>query len=420
MHPFTLLFLLALAAVLVTRLWLAGRQIRAVRAQREHVPDAFSHDIPPDQHRLAADYAVERTRFGRVDAVIDALLLLIWTLGGGIASVDAAWRGLGLGPIGTGIGVILTVVAISAVIDLPLRAWRIFVIEGRFGFNRMTPGLFLADLLRMAALALLAGIPLLALVLWLMQTTGALWWLWVWGVWLLFNLAIIWAWPRFIAPLFNVFRPLADAGLRTRIDDLVQRCGFRSGGVFVVDGSRRSRHANAYFAGFGRNRRIVFHDTLLEQLSPDEIEAVLAHELGHFRHGHIRRMITVSAVVSLAGLAGLAWLMQQPWFYFALGVPIPSDYAALLLFLLITPLATHFLKPLFAGLSRHHEFEADAFAARQCSAEHLIAALVTLYRENAGTLTPDALHSAFHDSHPPAMQRIAHLQRCAQPPVEPG
>lgn len=420
MHSFTLVFLLALTAVLITRLWLARRQIRAVTAQRDHVPDAFRHDIPPDQHRQAADYAVERARFGRVDAVTDALLLLFWTLGGGIAMVDAGWRGLELGPIATGIGVILTVVLISAVIDLPLRAWRIFVIEERFGFNRMTPSLFLADLARMAVLALLAGVPLLALVLWLMQAAGGFWWLWVWGVWLAFNLTIIWAWPRFIAPLFNAFRPLADAELRARIDDLVQRCGFHNGGVYVIDGSRRSRHANAYFAGFGRNRRIVFYDTLLAQLSHDEIEAVLAHELGHFRHGHIRRMITVSAAVSLAGLAGLAWLMQQSWFYFALGVPIPSDYAALLLFLLITPLITHFLKPLFARLSRHHEFEADAFAARQCPAEHLVAALVTLYRENAGTLTPDTLHSAFYDSHPPAMQRIAHLRHCTAHPAEPG
>lgn len=420
MHPFTLAFLLALATVLAVRLWLAGRQLRAVATQRERVPPELAGAIPLDSHRRAADYAIERTRFDRLDAIVDTMLVLIWTLGGGIAAVDAGWRMLGLGPIATGTGVIATVIAVTALVDLPFRAWRTFVIEERHGFNRMTPGLFVADHLRMAAIMTVIGLPLLMLVLWLMHAAGTTWWLWVWALWLVFNLAMIWAWPRFIAPLFNRFRPLDDDCLRTRIERLVERCGFASDGVYVVDGSRRSGHGNAYFAGFGRNRRIVFFDTLLAQLSPEEVEAVLAHELGHFRRGHIRRMIIASATASFAGLAALGWLMEQSWFYVALGVPVPSVHTALLLFLLIAPLATFVLKPLLTRLSRHHEYEADAFAAEQCPAEHLISALVALYRENASTLTPDRLHSAFHDSHPPALERIRHLHSLAGDPPAAG
>ncbi|MFW5969362.1 MAG: M48 family metallopeptidase [Halofilum sp. (in: g-proteobacteria)] len=411
MHALTALFVVALAASTGLRLWLARRQIDSVRRHREQVPEAFADTITPAAHRQAADYAVARTRLGIVDTVVEAVVLLGWTLGGGLAAVDQAWRALELPPIVTGIGVLATVVIVGAVIDLPLRVWRTFVIETRFGFNRTSPGLFIADQFRAGALLLILGAPLAAIVLWLMQAAGTGWWLYAWAVWLGFNLLMVWAWPAFIAPLFNRFTPLDDTGLRTRIEALLERCGFASNGVYVIDGSRRSRHGNAYFSGLGRNKRIVFFDTLLKQLDTDQVEAVLAHELGHFRHHHIAKNIALMALASLGGLALLAWLVQQPWFYTALGVPTPSIHAALALFMLVLPVFTFFLQPLFAWLSRHHEFEADTFAATQCRADHLVSALVDLYRENANTLTPDPLWSAFHDSHPPAAERIAHLRR---------
>jgi len=411
MHPFTLLFLGALGAALVVRLWLARRQIASVRRHRSRVPDPFADVISPDIHRKAADYAVARTRVGTVDTVIEAVVLLAWTLGGGLAAVDGAWRALELPPLATGIGVLVTIVLVGGLIDLPFNVYRTFVVEQRFGFNRTTPGLFLADQAKSALLLLVLGVPLAAVVLWLMDVAGPLWWLYAWAVWLGFNLLMVWAWPAFIAPLFNRFTPLQDESLRQRIDALLDRCGFSSQGVYVIDGSRRSGHGNAYFSGFGRNKRIVFFDTLLEQLHPEELEAVLAHELGHFRRRHIAKRIALMAFASLVGLALLAWLMQQSWFYAALGVPQPSIHAALALFMLILPVFTFFLQPLFARLSRRHEFEADAFAAAQCPADDLVSALVNLYRENASTLTPDPWWSAFYDSHPPAAQRIAALRR---------
>jgi len=410
MHPFTIVFLGAVVASVALRLWLDRRQIRAVRRHRDRVPPAFADVIAVDVHRKAADYTVTRTRLAAVETVIEALVLLAWTLGGGLATVDAAWRALDLPAVLTGVGVLATVVLVSSVIDLPFRIWRTFVIEARFGFNRMSPGLFLSDQLKSAALLLVLGGPLAAVILWLMQAAGAAWWVYAWAVWLAFNLLMVWAWPAFIAPLFNHFEPLEDSSLRARIDTLLERCGFTSRGVFVVDGSRRSGHGNAYFSGFGRNKRIVFFDTLLRQLSPDEIEAVLAHELGHFKRRHIAKNVLLMAIASLAGLALLAWLMQQPWFYAALGVPHVSIHAALALFILVLPVFTFFLQPLFAHLSRRHEFEADAFAAANARADDLVSALVSLYRENASTLTPDPAWSAFHDSHPPAAERIAHLR----------
>ena len=410
MHAFTLVFLAAVAASLGLRLWLAKRQIASVRRHREHVPDAFADVIPPDTHRRAADYAVDRTRVGAVDTLIEATLLLAWTLGGGLQATDAAWRSLDLGPIVTGIGVLGTIVVVGALIDLPLRVYRTFVVEQRYGFNRTTPGLFALDQLRTGLLLLALGAPLAAAILWLMHAAGPLWWIGAWLVWLGFNLLLVWAWPAIVAPLFNRFEPLDDDRLKRRIDRLLERCGFASGGVFVMDGSRRSGHGNAYFSGLGRNKRIVFFDTLLDQLDADEIEAVLAHELGHFRHRHIAKSIALMAFASLAGLALLAWLAGQAWFYQALGLATPSVHGALALFVLVLPVFTFFLQPLFAHLSRRHEFEADAFAAAHARADHLVAALVDLYRENASTLTPDPLWSAFYDSHPPAAERIAHLR----------
>ncbi|MDZ7749502.1 MAG: M48 family metallopeptidase [Halofilum sp. (in: g-proteobacteria)] len=411
MHPWTLTFLGALATAVALRLWLARRQVRAVRAHRDRVPDAFADVITPPVHRKAADYAVARTRLSAVDTVLEAAVLLAWTLGGGLAAADAFWRGLGQGPLVTGVGVLVTIVLVGGLVDLPLRAWRTFVIESRYGFNRTTPGLFALDQLKAAALLLVLGGPLAAVILWLMQAAGPLWWLHAWAIWLGFNLLMVWAWPTFIAPLFNRFEPLDDERLRGRIDALLERCGFASNGVFVIDGSRRSGHGNAYFSGIGHNKRIVFFDTLLQQLEPAELEAVLAHELGHFKRRHVARNVAVMALASLAGLALLAWLAGQPWFYSALGVAEPSAHAALALFLLVLPVFTFFLQPLFAQLSRRHELEADAFAARQCPADDLVSALVSLYRENASTLTRDPLWSAFYDSHPPASERIAHLRR---------
>lgn len=411
MHPLTWIFLAALVLSIGVRLWLAQRQIRSVRRHRGAVPAEFAGAISTDAHHKAADYTIARTRLSRLDIVIEGLVLLAWTLGGGLAWVDAAWRALDWPPVATGVGVLLTIAAVGALIDLPFRIWRTFVIEQRFGFNRTTPATFAADLVKGAFLLLLLGAPLAAIILWLMHAAGDLWWLYAWAVWLGFNLLLVWAWPAFIAPIFNRFSPLEDAGLRQRIDALLERCGFSSNGVFVIDGSRRSAHGNAYFSGFGRNKRIVFFDTLLNQLQPEEIEAVLAHELGHFKRRHIAKGVAVMALASLAGLGLLAWLMQQAWFYTALGVPTPSIHAALALFMLVLPVFTFFLQPLFAQLSRRHEFEADAFAAHQCPAERLISALVSLYRENANTLTPDRLWSAFYDSHPPASQRIAHLRQ---------
>lgn len=411
MPAFTLFFVTALAAWLGLRVWLNRRQIASVRANREHIPEAFRHRITPEQHRRAADYTVARTRLRGRETLIEAAVLLVWTLGGGLAALDRAWQSLGWSPLVTGIGVLASVVVISGLVDLPFRIWRIFGVEQRFGFNHTTPALFAADEAKSALLLLILGVPLAAVILSLMQAAGPFWWLHAWGVWLGFNLLLIWAWPAFIAPLFNRFTPLSDPTLRQRIEGLLERCGFTSSGVFVIDGSRRSGHGNAYFSGFGRNKRIVFFDTLLEQLRPDELEAVLAHELGHFRRRHIGKRIAVMAAASLAGLAALAWLMGQRWFYTGLGVPQPSTHMALALFMLVLPIAGFFIQPLMARLSRRHEFEADAFAAAQCPADDLISALVNLYRENAATLTPDPLWSAVYDSHPAAAERIAHLER---------
>ncbi len=410
MHPFTLVFLVAVAAWLGLRLWLARRQAASVRRHRDRVPDAFAGVIPSETHRRAADYAVARTRLGALDTLLEGGLLLAWTLGGGLEAVDSAWRAAGLGPVATGVGVLATIAVVAAAVDLPLRVWRTFGVEQRFGFNRTTPRLFVLDQLRAALLLLVLGAPLAGAIVWLMHSAGPFWWIGAWAVWLGFNLFLVWAWPALIAPLFNRFTPLEDRALRDRIDRLLERCGFASGGVYVMDGSRRSGHGNAYFSGFGRNKRIVFFDTLLDQLNADEVEAVLAHELGHFRHRHIAKSIGLMALASLAGLGLLGWLVEQAWFYSALGLTTPSVHGALALFVLVLPVLTFFLQPLFARLSRRHEFEADAFAAAHARADHLVAALVDLYRENASTLTPDPLWSAFYDSHPPAAERIAHLR----------
>ncbi len=409
MHWLTALFLTALTLETVTRWWLASRQIAAVQAHRNQVPEVFRDRVEVADQQKAADYTAARARLGRLGALLDALLALAFTVGGGIAALDALWGRLGLSPPWQGAVVVLSVVLLIGLVRLPLSLWRTFRLEARFGFNRLSPALFVADMAKHMLLTALLGGPLLLAVLALMQRAGTWWWLPAWLGWLLVSLTLTWAWPRFIAPLFNRFTPLTDGALAARVEALLARCGFTSQGLFVMDGSRRSAHGNAYFTGVGRNKRIVFFDTLLERLGGAEVEAVLAHELGHFRLRHVRQRLLVSFVAALGGLALLAFVAQQPGFYAGLGVTVPSPHAALLLFMFAIPVFTYFATPIGAWWSRRHEFAADDFAAEHADGAALASALVKLYRGNASTLTPDPLHSAFYDSHPPALIRIARL-----------
>jgi len=409
MHSFTILFLAMLALSVLIRTWLSQRQISHIMAHRASVPDAFDGKISLDEHQKAADYTVTKTRFGRLPMLYDAGLLLIWTLGGGLDWLDQTVITLELSPIMTGIIVIIAFMLIASLLELPFSIYTTFVIEERFGFNRTTVKTFIIDMIKGGALALLLGVPLLWIILWLMEKSGELWWIYAWAVWTSFSLFIMWVYPTLIAPVFNKFEPLEEGKTLERIKQLLHRCGFSSNGIFVIDGSRRSSHGNAYFSGFGRNKRIVFFDTLLKMLNDDELEAVLAHELGHFKKKHILKGMFISIATTFVALAVLAWLMKNEWFYTALGVSTPSTYMALLLFALVLPVFTFVLHPLLSLFSRKNEFEADAFAAQQTRAEHLIQALVGLYKENASTLTPDPIYSAFYDSHPPAPVRIAQL-----------
>jgi STE24 endopeptidase len=413
MNALTQVFLAALCVTLVLRIWLALRQIRYVRLHRDEVPAPFAADVDAAAHRKAADYTVAKARLGLLGLVLDFLLVLVWSIGGGLALLDDVWRGLGLDHLNTGVLAIASFALVNALIGLPLSLYSTFGIEADFGFNRTTVRTYVLDLLKVLLLSVLLGAPLLYAALFLMAKAGGLWWLYVWTLWFGFSLFITWTYPVFIAPLFNKFTPLADAGLKQRIETLLERCGFTSRGVFVMDGSTRSAHGNAYFTGFGRNKRIVFFDTLMQRLAPEEIEAVLAHELGHFRLKHVLQRLGLSAVLGLAGLALLGWLSDQDWFYVGLGVPVPSDHMALLLFSLLLPPFLFAFEPLASAWSRKHEFEADAYAGQQASSTALSQALVKLYRDNATTLTPDPLHSAFYDSHPPALKRIARLQATA-------
>ncbi len=409
MNGFTVVFLLALGLMLTTQWWLARRQLRHVGVHRGEVPSDFAGRVTLAAHQRAADYTLARTRLGQWENLYGAALLLVWTLGGGLDLLDRLWAMAGLSPLLTGVGTLLSAFLLIGLLELPFSVYRTFHLEQRFGFNHTTPQLFVADLFKQTLLLTLLGAPFAALVLWLMGSAGSAWWFYTWLAWMSFSLLLLWAYPAFIAPLFNKFVPLDDDELRARIERLLDRCGFAASGVFVMDGSRRSAHGNAYFTGLGRNKRIVFFDTLLKGLNGDEVEAVLAHELGHFRRHHVRHRLLISAAFSLGGLALLGGLMHQPWFYHGLGVQQPSLHMALLLFLLVTPVFTFFLQPLLAARMRRHEFEADEFAAKQTDAAHLVRALVKLYEENASTLTPDPLYSAFHDSHPPAPVRVAHL-----------
>jgi len=410
MRWLTLLFVLAVTLGAALELWLLQRQRATVARHRNAVPAPFAASISAAQHAKAADYTIAKIYAGRIGTVVDALVILGLTLGGGIAALDGGWRHTHLTQPWLGLAVIASVALLMQLISLPLSLWRTFGIEARFGFNRTTPALYLTDLAKSTALAVLLGGPLVLATLWLMQRAGQWWWLWAFGLWLGVMLLMAWAWPAFIAPLFNRFAPLGDATLKARIEALLGRCGFASKGVFVVDNSRRSSHGNAYFTGIGRNKRIVFFDTLLERLQAPEVEAVLAHELGHFRLKHVRQRLLLSMATTFAGLALLGWLAARPDFYRALGVPDPSTHAALLLFVLVVPAFMFFLTPLGALWSRRHEFEADAFATRYASAAELATALVKLHRDNASTLTPDPVYAAFYYSHPPPLSRILRLR----------
>jgi len=409
LHNFTLLFLTMLAVSTLMRIYLSHRQIKFVTQNRAEVPESFADKISLKDHQKAADYTLIKVKFGRLPMFYEIALLLIWTLGGGLNWLDSNIITLGFSPVITGILVILTFTFISSLLDLPFSLYNTFVIEEKFGFNRTTLKTFFIDMVKGSLLGLVIGVPLLYVILWLMEQAGEQWWIYTWLVISGFSLFMMWVYPTWIAPIFNKFEPLEEGETLNRITSLLNRCGFNSDGIFVIDGSKRSSHGNAYFSGFGKNKRIVFFDTLLKMLSDDELEAVLAHELGHFKKKHIIKGMVISFSTTLLGLALLAWLMKAEWFYTALGISHVSTYMALLLFTLVLPVFTFAFQPLFSIFSRKNEFEADAFAAEQTDAKHLIHALVGLYRENASTLTPDPLYSAFYDSHPPAPVRIAHL-----------
>jgi len=402
---------------LAIRVWLSRRQVAHVVAHRETVPTAFAASVGVAAHQKAADYTVAKQRLGTLNSLVDTALLLLMTLGGGLALVVGWTETLAVSPLWRDVLLFAVTGVLYGLVSLPFSWWQTFRIEERFGFNRMSWRLWLADLAKGLAVAVVLGLPLLVLVLWLMRTAGALWWLWAWGAWMAFQLLILVLYPTLIAPLFNKFTPLGEGPARERIEALLTRCGFARAGLFVMDGSKRSGHGNAYFTGFGRAKRIVFFDTLLTRLVPDEIEAVLAHELGHYKLKHVAKRVALSAALSLVVVALLAWFARMPWFYTGLGIPdsllavsMGRPGVALELFLLALPVFTFVLEPLGSLYSRKHEFEADAYATRHADASALTHALVKLYEDNATTLTPDPLHSAFYDSHPPAAVRIAHIE----------
>jgi len=418
----TMVFAAALVASLAVKLWLATRQMRHVAAHRDAVPPAFAARVTLAAHQRAADYTLAKGRFGILSMAFSSMLLLGWTLLGGLdqlnlwalAHVQARW-----GDMAYQLALLSAFTLIGALLELPFDVWSTFVLEQRFGFNRVTPRLFITDLLKGLGVGALIGLPLAALILWIMQATGGLWWLWAWGAWTGFNLLIMVLYPTVIAPLFNKFEPLADASLAERVQGLMKRCGFAAKGLFVMDGSRRSAHGNAYFTGLGAAKRVVFFDTLLAKLSPVEVEAVLAHELGHFKHRHVTQRIVMMLGLSLAGLALLGWLAGQQGFYTGLGVQpntgIPNDALALLLFLMVVPVFSFFASPLMAQLSRKHEFQADAYACAQADGSALASALIKLHEDNASTLTPDPVYVRFYYSHPPASERLAALALPPQP-----
>ena len=415
----TLAFAIALALQLLVQLWLNTRQVRYVAQHRHEVPQSFASHISLAAHQKAADYTLAKARFGLLHMAWGAVILLGWTLLGGLNALQGAllqWMEPGMVQQ---LVLLAAFAAISGLLDLPFSLYQTFVLEARFGFNKNTPAIWLGDLLKSTLLAAIIGLPIAWIILWFMGATGSLWWLWAWGIWMGFQLLLMWIFPTYIAPLFNKFEPLSDESLKARVTSLMQRCGFAAKGLFVMDGSRRSAHANAYFTGFGASKRVVFYDTLLKQLSPEEVEAVLAHELGHFKHKHITKRMIGMFALSLVGFAVLGWLSQQVWFYTGLGVlpsaalafgqPSYDDALALLLFILALPVFTFWIAPLMAHFSRRDEFEADAYAMQQASGAALASALLKLYEDNASTLTPDPVYARYYYSHPPAVERLARM-----------
>ena len=409
----TLAFAAFLVASLAVKFWLATRQVRHVAQHRDAVPPAFAQTVTLGAHQKAADYTVAKSRVGLAETAFSAAVLLGWTLLGGLDALNRTlveWLGTGMTQQ---LALLASFAVISGLLDLPFSLYTTFVVEERFGFNKMTWKLWFIDLVKGTALGAATGLPIAALILWLMGAAGEWWWLWAWAVWMGFNLLLLVVYPTFIAPIFNKFQPLEDETLKARVTALMQRCGFAAKGLFVMDGSRRSAHANAYFTGFGAAKRVVFFDTLLAKLSPGEVDAVLAHELGHYKHRHILKRIVMMFAASLAGFALLGWLASRVWFYTGLGVRPnlegPNDALALLLFMLAVPVFTFFVSPLMARFSRKHEFEADAFAVQQTSGRDLATALLKLYEDNASTLTPDPVFVKFYYSHPPASERLERL-----------
>lgn len=409
------LFVVFLLADLCIRSYLAMRQIRYVHLHRDQVPSDFSHHISLHSHRRAANYTIARTQLSLFETLTDAVILIALTLLGGLQWLDQLWSGLIANDLLRQLILVGSVFALVGLIQLPFKLWRIFRLEQHFGFNRMTLTLFISDQLKGVVLSIILGAPLLAIILWLMDSAGASWPWWAWGIWVAFSLSIMWLFPSVIAPLFNQFKPLERDSLKLRIQELAQRCGFKLDGLFVMDGSKRSAHGNAYFTGIGRNKRIVFFDTLLTKLNDTEIEAVLAHELGHFHYKHILKRMLITFTLALGFLLILGWLSQQLWFYTSLGV-MPqversNDAIALLLFFLTMPVFTFWFGPTFSYLSRKDEYQADSYAAQQSRPEDLVNALIKLYDDNAATLTPDPFYSAYYSSHPPAIQRVQFLKQ---------
>lgn len=419
-------FALAVVASTLTKFWLASRQIRHVAQHSHDVPAAFAQAVSLQAHQRAAHYTLAKARFGLVSMAFGAAVLIGWTLLGGLDALNT-WVFDTVQPrfgnMAYQLALLAGFVLISSVLDLPFELYSTFRIEQQFGFNRMTWKLYVADMLKGALVGLLIGLPLAALILWIMAATGTWWWLWAWSTWVVFNLVLMVVYPTVIAPLFNKFEPLADEALKARVQALMQRCGFAAKGLFVMDGSKRSAHGNAYFTGLGAAKRVVFFDTLLSKLNAGEVEAVLAHELGHFKHRHVTQRLVMMFAVSLAGFALLGWLSNQTWFYTALGVQphlsAANDALALLLFMLALPSYAYFISPLLAQLSRKHEFQADAYACAQASSQDLAQALLKLHEDNASTLTPDPVYVRFYYSHPPASERLAALAKFSAPPMTP-
>jgi len=407
---FTLVFLAVTFTYVVTLLWLNVRQDKAVANSFNAVPGEFSEKITLEQHQKAAEYTQAKLLANHFEVVFSTLVLLVWTLGGGLNALDVFWQGQTEDILFIGVGFMISLMIIGGVIDLPFSLYRTFILEAKFGFNKTTLATFIGDMLKGLLLMLTIGLPLITAILWLMNEMGEFWWAYVWLVITGFSLLMFWLYPSYIAPIFNKFKPLDNLELKAKIDNLLTRTGFKSDGVLVMDGSKRSSHGNAYFTGIGKNKRIVFFDTLLKGMSDQEVEAILAHELGHFHHKHIRKHMITSFTMSLLGLALLGYLINQAWFFHGLGMQSISNHGALILFILVMPMFSFFIAPISNALSRKHEFEADAFAAKHTNADDLVSSLVKLYRDNAATLTPDKLYSAFHDSHPQASIRINHLK----------